>query len=83
MFRGYVFLSLALSTFFKYGTMSAERNPSPDPTVGTPTLHIPTLMPFDSQLWLSLTETDFKTYGITGNISRFRRVGSYLTNVTA
>lgn len=47
--------------------MSAKREPPPDPTVGSLTLHIPPLFPSNPELWFALDE-----FRIISNTSHFR-----------
>lgn len=57
--------------FFKCRTMSTEPKPPPDPTIGAPTLHKPSFMPFDPLMWFTLVELGFKNYKISSDVSRF------------
>lgn len=55
----------------------------PDPAVGALTLHTPSLMRPDPQLWFALAELEFQNNRITGNLSLFRWIaGSIPLDVT-
>lgn len=66
------------SLIFRHSPLSTERKPSPDLILGALTLHMPSFMRADPQLWLNPVELEFMNFKVSSDISRFRWVISRL-----
>lgn len=68
-----------ISFVFELGAMLTKQKPLPGPTLWVLTLHTPSFMPPDPQLWFTLVKLNFENYMETGDIRRFRWVASRLS----